>query len=323
VRTMLLSADVARREQNNPERTLTLLENIESAAAGLTGEPELLASALYTRVQAYMSLGQNDQATASLVKLLQTRSGGEGASIVHDLMQRLNQELDEAHAAGDRKRMAAIAGNRALLSGFLVQWASANSDPNIRRYSYRYSVFHAAAKRTAADLIDQPEERIKRLLDALQLYRKLEAREQVALYRQTIDPASGIDASQPDPQVSLGIGLICYDVGDYAEAQRRLGKLLLERKLGSATTIVQENGIERTIDNDAWWEATFKLLRCNFELASSEHPDAAALAARSQSETYLKQLYVQWGAKTGGRMWHSEFERLRAEVIPDFTVSKD
>jgi hypothetical protein len=182
-------------------------------------------------------------------------------------------------------------------------------------------VFDAAAKRTAADLNPQPDERIKALLEALKLYRNLEAPEQTALYRQTIDPASGIDPTQPDPQVSLGIGLICYDVGDYAEAQRRLGQLLLDRKLGSPTTSIQENGVESTIDNDAWWEATLKLLRSNFELAKAPNADAPALEARKQSETYLKQLYVQWGAKTGGKKWHTDFEKLRAEVIPDFKVS--
>jgi len=257
-------------------------------------------------VQAYMSLGQNDLATTSLVKLLQTRSGGEGASIVHDLMQRLNGELDQAQQANDRKRMMQIAANRATLSGFLVEWSKNNPDQNIRRYAHRYAIFDAAAKRLAADLIEDPNERLKALQGTLALYRSLENAK---------PPTTAPAAEETDPQVALGIGLIAYDLGDYSEAQRRLGQLLIDRKLGSPTVVVTENGAQRPVENDAYWEATLKLLRSNLELWKTSRTDPAAVAGLEQSRTHLNQLYIQWGEKVGGAKWHGEFEKLRAELM--------
>ncbi len=317
VRTALLNADVARREQNDPERTLALLENIESKTRGLAGEPNLLASALYTRVQAFMALGKTDQATASLVKLLETRNGGEGVSIVYDLMQRLNQELDQAQAADDKQRMAAIARNRAALSGFLVEWARKNPDPKIQQYAYRYSVFDAATRHLAADLEQDQVSRVVALKNALERYKKLEAPEAVGMYRATIDSGTGIDPIYPDPQVSLGIGLVAYDLADYAEAQKRLGQLLVDRMLGSPQRNVEENGIERIVDNDEYWEATLKLLRSNLSIAG-EHVDANGVEIRKQTQNHLKQLYIQWGDQVGGKKWHEAFEAMRMEEIPSF-----
>jgi hypothetical protein len=316
-RTALLSADVARREQNDPQRTLELLENIEPQTKGLPGESNLLASALYTRVQAFMALGKTDQATASLVKLLQTRNGGEGVSIVYDLMQRLNHELDQAQAADDKERMAAIARHRAALSGFLVDWARKNPDPKIQQYTYRYSVFDAATKHLAANLEQDQVARVVALKNAMDLYKKLETPEALAMYRATVDPTTGIDPNYPDPQVSLGIGLVAYDLADYAEAQKRLGQLLVDRMLGSPQRTVEENGIERIVDNDEYWEATLKLLQSNLSLAG-EHIDATGVEVRKQTQNHLKQLYIQWGDQVGGKKWHQAFEALRLEIIPSF-----
>jgi tetratricopeptide (TPR) repeat protein len=82
VRTTLLAADAARREGNDPKQTLALLENFESLAQGLRNEKDLIGNVLYTRVQAYMGLGDSDAATRTLVELLKSKPGGEGATIV-------------------------------------------------------------------------------------------------------------------------------------------------------------------------------------------------------------------------------------------------
>jgi hypothetical protein len=210
--------------------------------------------------------------------------------------------------------MRLVARNRARLSGFLVEWAKANADPNIRRYAYRYSVFDAATKQLAASLEEDPAARASALRDALALYRQLESPQNVALYRSSIDEKTGADPNAPDPQVQLGIGLISYDLGDFADAQRRLGQLLVDRKLGSPTTVVEENGIERTIENEQYWEATLKLLRSNLEL-SKDNP-----SLRDQSARHLKELYIRWGAQVGGKKWHDQFEQLRRELLPEFQV---
>ncbi|HEX8522358.1 MAG TPA: hypothetical protein VF669_08890 [Tepidisphaeraceae bacterium] len=316
VRTALLDADLSRREQNDPRRTLALLENIEQHAKGLTGEETLLASALYTRVQAYMSLGLTDDATRALVQLLEHRNGGEGVSIVYELMQRLNHELDDARAAGEKARMSAIAANRAQLSGFLADWAQKSPDPNIHKYAYRYSVFDAATRHLAAELIEDPVNRAVTLRSVLDLYKKLESPESLVLYRATLDNPS-VASTDSDPAVSLGIGLVSFDLADYPEAQKRLGRLLVDRKLGSPQRTIEENGIERVIDNDEYWEATLKLLRSNLALAG-QHVDASSVDLRKQTQNHLKQLYVQWGNQTGGKKWHDAFEALRLEIIPSF-----
>ncbi|MEO6436780.1 MAG: hypothetical protein ABIP55_13610, partial [Tepidisphaeraceae bacterium] len=319
VRTTLLAADAARREQNDPKQTLKLLENFESLAQGLPNEKDLIGNVLYARVQAYMGLDDNDAATRTLVDLLKSKPGGEGAGIVYKLLERLNGELDQARAVGDRERMKGLAKNRAQLSGFLVQWARTNADPNINRFTYRYSVFDAATKHLAADLEEDPAARRAGLEAALKLYQQLESPESASLYQATLDPLpDSPDRTSPDPAISLGVGLIAYDLGDFAESQKRLGKLLTERKLGTPTIAIEESGQPRVVANDQYWEATLKLMRSNIALAATNTGDTKAAEAKQQTINYLRQLYVQWGRELGGKRWSPEFEKLRVELIPEF-----
>jgi hypothetical protein len=318
VRTTLLSADVARREQKDPTRTLQLLANFEEQAKGLPNENELLSGVLFSRVQAHMALGQNTQATDILVKLLNTKGGGEGAAIVFNLLEKLNADLDRARAAGDVERMRVLAQDRAQLSGPLVDWAKNNPDPNIKKYTYRYSVFDAATKHLAAELEPDPAKRRSALEAALALYEKLQSPENVKLYKETIDEKDrrgGADPNYPDPAVMLGIGLIQYDLGSYPEAQKTLGKLLTDRKLGTPTVTVIENDQPKQVDNDQYWEATLKLLRSNVVVGKGEGEGSKTL---TDTQNYLKQLYIRWGATLGGPKWSGEFEKLRKELIPDF-----
>lgn len=318
VRTTLLSADIARREQDNPQRTLDLLSNFEQQAQGLPNEQELLSSVLFSRVQAHMALGQNSDATATLVQLLKTKSGGEGAAIVYNLLEKLNDDLDRAREAGNIDEMRSLASNRAILSGFLVDWAKNNEDPNVNRYTYRYSVFDAATKQLAAELEQDPARKKEGLNHALELYTALQSPENVQLYKQTIDPKSGEDPDYPDPQVSLGIGLIQYELGNYAEAQQTLGQLLTDRKLGSAFVTSQaEDGSIQTAENDRYWEATLKLLKSNMALAQR---DEAQNELITESENYLKRLYIRWGDQVGGQKWGNAFAALREELMPEFEI---
>lgn len=317
VRTTLLNADLARREQNDPKQTLALLQNFESIAQGLPNEKDLIANVLYTRVQAYMALGDSDSATRTLVALLSNTPGSEGAGIVYRLLQKLNAELDQARAAGNRTLMQTLSRNRAQLSGFLVQWARSNPDPNIKKFTYRYSVFDAATKHQAAELEDDPAKRKAGLEAALKLYRQLESPESVELYKATLDPNSP-ERNNPDPAVSLGIGLLAYDLADYADAQKRLGQLLTQRKLGTPTTTVEEDGQVQLVFNDQYWEATLRLLRSNLALAAANPSDPTAQSAKTETVNYLKELLIRWGKDLGGKKWSPEFEKLRVELIPDF-----
>ncbi|HZO06868.1 MAG TPA: hypothetical protein VFB52_10815, partial [Solirubrobacterales bacterium] len=310
VRTTLLASDIARREQKDPKKTLELLADFEKQAEGLPNQAELLGSVLFARVQSHMALGNTNEATATLVTLLKARPGGEGATIVFNLLEKLNADLDRARAAGDVEQMKVLANNRAQLSGFLVDWAKNNADENIRKFTYRYSVFDAATKHLAADLEADAAARKAGLEKALALYESLQSEENTKLYHSTLPPtASAADRSAPDPAVSLGIGLIAYDLGNYPESQKRLGQLLTDRKLGAPMTETIENGEPKVVENDKYWEATLKLLRSNVAIGGD---------AKTQSENYLKQLYIRWGEQVGGTKWKPQFVKLKQELIPTF-----
>jgi tetratricopeptide (TPR) repeat protein len=316
-RTALLAADVARREQKDPARALTLLADFEQEAAGVPGEQDLLNGALFTRVQAYMQLGQNTQATQTLLTLLRTRGGDEGASIVYNLLQKLNADLDRARAVGDTELVRELAANRASLSGSLVEWAQTNTDANIKRYAYRYQVFDASAKHLAAELDPDPAKRRAGLEQALALYQALLSPVGAQLYLATLEATPGVTPG-PDPQVMLGVGLIQYDLGNYQQAQVHLAPLLTERKLGAPTMTVTQDDLTSVEPNEQYWEAVLKLLRSNIAVAAQD-PARANLAGETAS--FLKQLYIQWGKDLAGSKWSKDFDRLRAEIIPDFAPS--
>jgi hypothetical protein len=141
VRTALLAADLAKRESKDPNRTLQLLSNFETAVKGAPGEDNLLSEALFLRVGSYMDLSQTDKATQNLVTLLNTKGGDQGLKIVFDLLQRLDQDYNAALSRNDLDAQRTIAKNRANLSGYLVTWASGNKDEKIKKFTYKYRVF--------------------------------------------------------------------------------------------------------------------------------------------------------------------------------------
>ncbi len=315
-RTQLLAADLIRRQSKDPQRVLSILNGFEDSVQGMPDAKALLSGALFLRVQAYMQLGRNNDATQALVEYLKATGAGEGAQTVRDLLATLSGELDKAradadaakssgnigaqHAAEDQIRQ--LADNRAMLSGFLVQWAQQSTDPKIHGYTYIYRRFDADTKRQAATLETDPNQRKQELADAMQLYRQLQSPENFTLYQATIDPGSSADRNYPDPLVTLGIGLIAYEQGDCKAVKESLGPLVRDEKLGE--------------NNDQVWEATYKLLDCMHTLAKSGDPDTTD----AQVQQSLKLLYLIWRDQTGGKKWHNPFESLRQKVMPDWTL---
>ena len=167
VKTVLLAADLANREDKNPNLSLQLLQGFEDSVRGLPGETELLGDALFLRVDSYMDLKQNANATAALVELLKGQSANKGADITRNLLLRLDADLDAARAAGDVEQMRLLARSRAQLSRYLVEWAETNKDANIKRFTYQYRVFDAATQLQAAELEDDPARRKAVLEEAL------------------------------------------------------------------------------------------------------------------------------------------------------------
>lgn len=302
VRTALVGADVALREQKNPQGTLKQLEGFETAAAGLSSEQQLTAQAMNLRVLALMDLGRNQDATKTLVALLEKTGGAEGADVVFRLLTRLNEEFDSARAAGDMNASRNIARSRAELSGFLVTWAEKNPDPKIKSYVFRYRIFDAETKRLAADLEPDPAERRRGLEAALKLYESLRV------------PTSTAGQST-DPVVELGISLIAYDLERWELARDGLALLLDQRRLGRAVIEEERNGETVTVPNDRYWEATYKLLRSSLKLVEQ---GKVAAETKQQLADGLKALYARWGREMGGPKWAPQFEAIRKEIAPDY-----
>jgi hypothetical protein len=314
-RTALLTADVTRREGQDPQKVLELLNGFEDSVKGLPDAKSLLNGALFLRVQSYMQLGQSQKATDDLVQYLNGTGGREGAQTVQQLLIVLNTDLNKARAQADaasaahddaalaaaQKEIHQLAANRALLSGYLVQWSSQSSDPKIHAYEYIYRRFDADAKRSAAELETDPRQRRADLQGVMTLYRELQSANNFALYQTSLDPSDESDKGEPDPLITLGIGYTAYDLGDYRTVKETLGPLIHDEKLGE--------------DNDQCWEATYKLLDAMHSLAQNGDPDTTM----PQVEQSLKILYLIWRDGTGGPKWHDKFEQLRKEVMPTWT----
>ncbi len=298
VRTALLAADVARRELKDPNRTLAVLDGFEASVKGLARENEMLGEALFLRVQAYMGLNETSKATDALVRLIE-QGGEQGLAVVYNLLMKLNQDLDQARAANDIESMRVLAQNRAALSGFLVDWAEKHRDPNVKANAYSYAVFDAATKQLAANLETDPARKRQLTEETLRIFQALQARPEGA----------------NDPAVMLGLGLSHYALGNYEQARQNLGPLVAERKLGTAKKEITQDGETRLVDNDQYWEATFKLLHSNM-MAAGDNAEVMA-----STKAYLGRLYVQWGDQVGGNNWRDEFESLRKELIPDLKVT--
>jgi hypothetical protein len=313
-KTALLAAKVANREQNDPNRALELLAGFEPSVRGMADETDLLGEALFLRVDSYMDLGQNAKATEALVELLKTREGGQGARIIFGLLQKLDDDLDEARRRDDRPQMRLLARSRATLSGYLVQWAADNPDERIRRFTYRYRVFDADTKLLSAQLEEEAAARTRGLNEALAKYQALQTPDAVKEYQRTI-AGTEVDANYPDPAVTFGIARVDFDLGDYKAAQPLFGRLLADRKLGTERKLVDGE----LVDNDLFWESTYKLFRCNVELAKADGGNPALL---DETRRALRFLYIKNGPTTGGRKWHKEFEALRQQIVPDFKLEE-
>ena len=331
--TSLLAAEVARADQKDPKRALEVLSNFEQQVAGLPDENQRLTDMLLIRVQSYLSLNQTDQATAELVTLLD-RNPAEGGRLVYGVLTSLDEQLDRAEAGGNTDQIREIARNRAKLTGFLVQMARTSKDPSINHLAYGYAVFDAEVQRYAA--MQEPNEADKKagLERALDLFTKLNTVENLTQYKTDLaareaalktQQPSALDGTptspqQPepppeyDPAVQLGLARTNFDLGNWLQARNDFARLINDKKLGPAIRIVRRNGQETESDNDQFWEANYKLLRCNFTL--NNPPDVA------RSITYLKTLYIRYGNEVGGKKWHADFEKLRQEVAPDFNPNK-
>jgi len=316
VQSTLVYGQLARTEQKDPKASLKTLEGFDSLVKGLPGEKGLLNEALFERVQAQMDLGKFDEATKLLVDLLNKTEGNEGMGLVSQLLSELDEQYQKADTVHDNDKMRTIARNEAQLTGFLGDWARNNKDPNISRFYYAYTVYDARTKRLAATLTDEPTERRKLLEQTLKLYQNLQTPAMHELYAKTLDPkkvaAGDINPKDPDPSVQIGVAFTDFELGNYKSTQAILGDLLANQKLGPPTLVEQSSDGVKTKVNDLYWEATYKLLKSNAEIAKANN-DKTMMANTVRG---IKNILIRGGIPT---RWEDEFESLRKDIAPDFT----
>lgn len=301
--TRLLSADVALREQKDPARAAAALDGFESAARGLANEANLLGEALLIRVQAYVQLGDIGRATDQLVTLAKQNPAGAG-QVVYNLLEKLEQQVNAAEAAGRSDEVARLERDRALLTPFLVTWAKDHPDARIRKLTYTYRVFDADTQRRAAEGTTDTAER-KRLLDgALQRFDELSNKENVSAYLNALPPERRA-RSRYDPQVKLGLARTYFAQEDWTAARLQLATLFSDNVLGSGyVTTPDAAGNFESRENPAYWEALLKLIRSNVNLGQNVEAMKGLLAEQS----------LIYGDGLGGRRWHAAFETLARDL---------
>lgn len=306
VRTALLAADLARHDtgptrEQSLRTAIALLANFEKDVAGMPNANGLLGEALFIRVNALMSLKQSDEALENLSKSLETRSGDDGVRIVYEMLESLNKEFLQAQQNKNEIRMAELAAHRAKVSGYLVDRVSKSKNAEVLRLLPQYRTFEAGALQQAALLEKDQAKRKGFLQKALTIYE------------------AALKASPDDNQIRFNVAMAQFDLEDYRSAQPVLVQLLVERKLGTPRRAVAGPEGVRMVDNDSYWDAMYRLLRCNVELAKARAEGYEPEKLTEETQLKLKQLYIQWG-EPGGARWGPKFDELRKEILPGWEV---
>jgi tetratricopeptide (TPR) repeat protein len=306
VRTALLAADLAKHDttagrDESLKRAVALLAKFERDVEGMANANNLLGEALFIRVNALMSLKRSDEALENLGRFLEARSGDDGIRIVYEMLENLNKEFQQAQQNGNTSRMAEVAGHRAKVSGYLVDRVSKSKRPEIVKLLPKYRMFEAGALQQAAVLEKDEAKRRGYLQGALGIYE------------------TALKASPGDDQIRFNVAVVQVDLGQWAAAQPVLVQLLKEGKVGKAKKEVAGADGNRLVDNDSYWDAMYRLLRCNVELAKAKAAGYDAEKLVEETGLKLKQLYIQWG-EPGGARWAGKFEELRKQVLPGWVA---
>ncbi|MCY2952847.1 MAG: hypothetical protein NTU53_12865 [Planctomycetota bacterium] len=306
VRTALLAADLAKHDaaagrEESLKRAISLLSSFEKDVEGMPNASSLLGEALFIRVNALMSLRRSDEALDNLGRFLETRLGDEGIRIVYEMLENLNKEFLQAQQDKNEGRMAELAGHRAKVSGYLVDRVAKSKSAELVKLLPRYRIFEAGALQQAA-ILEKDEGKQKGYLQkALSIYE------------------AAMKASPGDNQIRFNVAMAQFDLADYASAQPVLVQLLVDGKVGKPKKPVMGPEGERMVDNDSYWDAMYRLLRCNVELANAKAAGYEPVKLMEETQLKLKQLYIQWG-EPGGMRWVGKFEELRKEILGAWEV---
>ncbi len=301
--TRLLAADVALRDQKNPKRAIEMLSGFEETVAGLPNEADLMGEVLLIRVQSYVQDNHVNEATAELVRLAEKRPQQAG-QIVYNLLEKLDQQVTAAEAAGRKDEVGQLERNRAALTPFYVKWIQENANPELKKHAYSAAVFDADTQRRAAELTSDLPKRSELLQAALQRFQQLDTPDhlQQFLAVQTSDKRKQL---KYDPQVKLGLARVAFAQGDYKSARIPLAMLFRDKVLGDGITLKTDAaGDVEQVDNPTYWEAMYRLIRCNVSLADNVEG----------MKQWLRDQYAVYRDEIGGPRWSAEFKELIREL---------
>ncbi|MBC7783809.1 MAG: hypothetical protein H7144_08210, partial [Burkholderiales bacterium] len=301
--TRVVAANVAMREQKDPKRAVELLKDFEKTVTGLPNETALMGEVLLIRVQSYVQENRVTEATAELVRLAEQRPAETG-QIVFNLLQKLDEQVTAAEAAGRREEIGQLERNRAALTPFYVKWIQENTNPELKKHAYSAAVFDADTQRRAAELTTDLPRRAELLAAALKRFQELDTQEHVKEFLE-LQPSDKRKQLKYDPQVKLGLARVLFSQGDYKETRLPLALLFRDKVLGDGVLVkAGTDGKVTEGDNPTYWEAMHMLIRSN--VALNDNVEGMKRWLRDQSVVY--------GDQVGGARWRSEFMALQKEL---------
>jgi hypothetical protein len=278
------------------QQAVKLLADIEPS---VKATPSLVPTWLTLRVTALMSLGQAEQALENVRALVEAQ-GEQSLGIVVSMVDMLRKDFDLARAQGDRARQLELSGNIARLSRYMVELAQSSQNQAVRKFLPDYERFQVNAIMTTASLEQDQDRRQGLLGEALAAYQAL------------------LKRNPDDKRLVLDIANVQFEAGDFLRARATYFQFLEKRWLGQGQ--VQEETDEGPVRrwNDLYWEVMYKMLRSTAELIKQQAAGYDQAMAES-THAQLKRLYIIYQNEPGGPKWLPHFEKLRQEMLPDWT----
>ncbi len=291
-----IAADLSHKELNDTDRSLKYLDAVEDKIAGTRDERTARMNVMRLRIIDYIGISKLDDATKTLVKLLDADPAA-GEKLLFEVLQTVHREKDAAEAAGNTVELKKLAADQATLTGLVVDFASKKPEYAPRMVGFR--LFDADSKREVAELVDDAEARKQSLNAALKQYE--------FLHSQNPDELTDLAAQQ-------GIGLTQYALGNYPEAVKALAPLVTGKKVGLPVEDVVENDVHVQRENTQYWEANYKLFNAALEQYKAAPKDDAAIRTAQLARGQVVNLFIIYGANTGGKKFHADFVQLKDEM---------
>ena len=331
VQSSLLVANLAKHVEGDGrkaamEQALGLLANFEKDVEGMPNADALLGEVRFLRVTFLMSLGRASEALADLQKFIET-SGDRGIEVIVSMLETLGKEFQQALRNKDMAEAAALAANRAQVSGFLVDRVAQSKNEELRKLLPQYKEFKVSADLAAAELLEKTDPKRAKLLEsALAFYEPIANTELPEAI--TFKAAPGTPEAKKEAELRkarelivsarLNVGFIQYELGNHLKARPVLADLLSSKMLGTPREIKGDGGDQTVKWNDSYWGATLKLMWCDVKLVEQKAPEYDEKTLE-ETRTYLKRLYIQWG-EPGGPKWAPEFDKLKDALLPGWVL---